>query len=186
MHSHLPSLLSSLRQLVSELLAALDLLESNLTATPQLPGIHEGGGFRLFAGVLPPPRVPDAEDDTDGNGGLGYDDILRYPARLILFIVGVWDGFEDGDTVQILLGDRVYGSAPASSADKFGSVDVFVPAERLSFLPDGVHNFVARVVNHLGIRWIRQHARYGSSWRCPVARTQWPTRLIVTKRLNHR
>lgn len=153
MHAHLPSLLSSLRQLVSELLAALDLLESNLTATPQLPGIHGGGGFRPFAGPLPPPRAPDAEDSADPSrkGGFGYDDLLRDPERLVQFIVGPWDGFEDGDSVRIMLGDRIYGRTPASAADKFNTVDVYVPARDLSFLLDGIHDFHAQVVNQLGV-----------------------------------
>lgn len=151
MQTDTASLVSSLRALTRQLLASLDLLESSVSGPPQLLGIQGNGDFRLFADALPRPRVPDAEDDIEGGGGLGYDDILRYPERLIQFIVGPWDGFEDGDTVQILLGDRIYGSSNASVADKFNSVDVFVPAERLSSLPDGVYDFVARVVNRLGI-----------------------------------
>lgn len=150
MQAHLPSLIASLRTLSRELLALLELIESQLSAPASLPGL-QSVGFRPLAAPLPPPFVPLANDDDAGGGGLGYDDVLRYPDRLILFIVGPWDGFEDGDSVQILLNGRVYGTSPASAADKFNSVNVFVPATIIALLPDGIHDFIARVINKLGI-----------------------------------
>jgi hypothetical protein len=104
--------------------------------------------FRATAAPLPTPIVPLAAD-----GGLGYDDILRIPDKLIVVQVGPWDGFEDGDTVNILVGpdQRIFGTAPASADDKFKVVTVLVPARNFSFLPDGVHDIVAMVTNNLGI-----------------------------------
>ncbi|NII56163.1 Ig-like domain-containing protein [Luteibacter sp. SG786] len=101
-----------------------------------------------FASPLPKPRIPDADD-----GGLGYDDILRIPDRNLSVDVGPWDGFENGDTVRVLVGpdQRIFGTAPASADDKYGTVTVVVPARNFSFLADGTYEVVAQVVNQLGI-----------------------------------
>ncbi|NII54130.1 Ig-like domain-containing protein [Luteibacter sp. SG786] len=101
-----------------------------------------------LASPLPKPRIPDADD-----GGLGYDDILRIPDRNLSVDVGPWDGFENGDTVRVLVGpdQRIFGTAPASADDKYGTVTVVVPARNFSFLADGTYEVVAQVVNQLGI-----------------------------------
>ncbi|MGN6094197.1 MAG: hypothetical protein ACTHOL_17750, partial [Luteibacter jiangsuensis] len=101
-----------------------------------------------MASPLPKPRIPDADD-----GGLGYDDILRIPDRNLSVDVGPWDGFEDGDTVRVLVGpdQRIFGTAPASADDKYGTVTVVVPARNFSFLADGTYEVVAQVVNQLGV-----------------------------------
>ena len=67
--------------------------------------------------------------------------------------VGPWDGFEDGDTVRVLVGSdqRIFGTAPASADDKYGIVTVVVPARNFSFLADGTYEVVAQVVNRLGV-----------------------------------
>ncbi|KAG9610163.1 hypothetical protein KCV01_g3313, partial [Aureobasidium melanogenum] len=150
MQAHLPSLIASLRALSRELLALLELIESQLSAPASLPGL-QSVGFRPLAGPLPPPFVPLANDDINGGGGLGFEDLKRYPDRLILFVVGPWDGFEDGDTVQILHNGRVYGTSPASATDRYNSVNVFVPAKDLVPLDNGIFDFIARVNNILGI-----------------------------------
>jgi len=101
-----------------------------------------------LASPLPKPRIPDADD-----GGLGYDDILRIPDRNLSVDVGPWDGFENGDTVRVLVGPdrRIFGSAPASAQDKYGTVTVVVPARNFSFLANGTYDVVGRVVNQLGV-----------------------------------
>lgn len=104
---------------------------------------------RPSAAPLPKPRFPDAYD-----GGLGYDDIRRSPNRNLLVLVGPWDGFQDGATVQILVGpgpDReLFGSAPASKEDENGVVDVLIPAVKFADRADGVYETIARVINVLG------------------------------------
>ncbi|HEY4293974.1 hypothetical protein [Luteibacter sp.] len=102
--------------------------------------------FRTSAAPLPTPRIPDADD-----GGLGYDEILRDPERNVLALVGPWDGFEDGDTVAILVNNRIFGQAPASAADKDTTVDVLIPARNFAPLADGSYEAFARVTNQLGI-----------------------------------
>lgn len=149
MQAHLPSLIASLRALSRELLALLERIESQLSAPASLPGL-QSVGFRPDAEPLKPPVVPLAKDDNNGGGGLGYEDLKRYPERLILFEVGPWDGFENGDTVQILLNGRVYGTAAASAANRYNIVDVYVPAKDLVPLDNGIFEFIARVTNILG------------------------------------
>lgn len=111
---------------------------------------------RPHAAPLPAPSLPDAS-----SGGLGYDDLLRNPDRLITFDVGTWDGFEDGDTVYIVpegtdIGSA-YGFTLASAADRYKVVRVYIPAHRIHTPDPGGRGtdkqvgFEALVKNQLGL-----------------------------------
>lgn len=104
------------------------------------------GGFRVHAQPLPPPNIPAA-----AKGGLGYEDIGRNPTASVRVLIGPWDGYEDGDTVFLMQGSRVMHSVRASAADKYGTVEMWVPNSAFALMEDGRYAFSARVVNALGL-----------------------------------
>lgn len=108
--------------------------------------MHSAPLIRITAAPLPTPRIPDADD-----GGLGHDDILRIPQRSVLVQLPPWDGFQDGDTLAILVNDRIFGQTQVSATDNDTLVDVRVPATMFAPLADGEYEVFARVSNGLGL-----------------------------------
>jgi hypothetical protein len=102
--------------------------------------------------VLPSPKVPAAFD-----GGLGYNDVARNPEDKVVVQVGPWPDFQDGDTLMILWGLKddedgtPVATQPASLADAYKIVDVYVTSREIARLGSGPRYVGARVIHRLGL-----------------------------------
>ncbi|MDF4003997.1 hypothetical protein P3W33_11405 [Luteibacter sp. PPL552] len=97
---------------------------------------------------LPAVIVPAALD-----GGLGYDDLYHNPAGGVIAQVGPWDGFENGDTVQLFLSgdDRPLAQANAGEDDKYRLVTMTMDAYAIIGKGSGTYSLFARVTGALGV-----------------------------------
>jgi hypothetical protein len=90
---------------------------------------------------LIPPSIHDAAD-----GGLGYDDLVRNPGRMLVVQTGPWGTIVPGDVVDVLWGpdEAVIGSHRYESMDNL-MPPVLVAAERFSQYGEGVMQLAARI-----------------------------------------
>lgn len=98
---------------------------------------------------LMPPKMVDADDDGQGNGGLGYYDLLHNPRKILETRVGPYLDVADGDDIQLFLDDTMIYSRFVKK-DETGVIVLEPTAEHFINTKEGLHGLWYKFISFPG------------------------------------
>ncbi len=98
---------------------------------------------------LMPPKMVDADDDGQGNGGLGYYDLLHNPKKILETRVGPYLDVADGDDIQLFLDDTMVYSRFVKK-DETGVIVLEPTAEHFININEGLYGLWYKFISFPG------------------------------------